>query len=182
MGRRSHLLEGSQHTQANAAPRGEVQEPDPVASVRLLGKMGKNGFQSENAAWKPFLTYPDKRLGTRHDGSPRVAGHDPMKLSLETLTKSGHPNRSTRELVRAMGEEAEHVRAYRDIPAHCLGCSAGDASARRKCAIINCPFWAYRTGRNPHSPRRWKKPPVGSQKEARVEHSGTTLAPGHVAG
>ena len=152
-----------------------ITEPDPAAPVRLQGRMTPNGYKAENAAWLPFLTYPDKRLGTRPDGSIRRAGHDPMKLPLETLTKFGHPNRRTSALVSALGnpnglsienadgdpmEALEAVRSYRDIPAYCNGC-AGDADSRRRCAIINCPFWAFRTGKNPHSPRRGKKPTFG---------------------
>jgi len=169
MGRRAHLLP-CKFTQ---------EEPTPVAPVRLQGRMTPNGYEPANRAWRPFLTYPTKR--TRADGSPRLAGHDPLTLSLDVLTESGHPNRSTRDLVRAYGEGAEGIRSYRDIPAHCDECSSGDASSRRKCAIINCPFWGYRTGRNPHCPRRGKAP-VGSRKKVSVGHSATRVAPGHVAG
>lgn len=123
-----------------------LPEPAPSAPVRLKGRMTPNGYKPENAAWKPWLT-KHKR------------GHDPMKLPPELLTKAGHPPRSTRALVRAYGEDV--IEAYRDIPAHCLDCSSGSASARRNCAVIDCPFWIYRiTGQNPHNPRRGKKPNV----------------------
>lgn len=145
MGKRAHLLGGAPDT-----PR---EMPAPVPPVALRGRMTPSGYVSENSAWRPFLTYPDKRYG-----SPRLAGCDPMTLPLDVLTKAGHPNRSTRELVRAYGEGAEHIRSYRDIPAHCNECSSGDAISRRKCAIINCSFWAFRNGRNPHNPRRGKTP------------------------
>lgn len=173
-----------------------VAEPDPVAPVRLQGRMTPNGYQSENSAWKPFLTYPDKRLGTRHDGSPRLAGRDPMKIPLDVLRKSGHPRRSTKALVTALANPGNHhggneegdpmdaleaVRAYRDIPAYCNEC-AGDAPSRRKCAVINCPFWAYRMGRNPHNPQRGidrlahvRKAKAGSEIQPEAEVGAMTV-------
>ena len=59
MGRRAHLLP-CKFTQ---------EEPTPVAPVRLQGRMTPNGYEPENRAWRPFLTYPTKR--TRADGSQR---------------------------------------------------------------------------------------------------------------
>ena len=144
----------------------ERAEPAPAAPVRLQGRMAPNGYEAENAAWKPFLTYPDKRLGTRHDGSPRLAGHDPMKLPPELLTKAGHPKRSMAQLRLALGNpnrlhtenadgdpRLDEVRVYRDVKAYCDGC-AGDAQSRRRCAVTHCPFWLVRMGRSPHNPRR----------------------------
>jgi hypothetical protein len=151
--------------------------------------MTPKGYQAENSAWRPFLTRPDPSLGKRHDGSPRLAGRDPMKIAPATLIKAGHPNRSTEELRSALcdhgnGDPAgriDGVRAYRDIPAYCNACS-GDALSRRKCAVINCPFWAYRMGRNPHNPKRGvkpafavKKPSVGTELTREAE-SAATLA------
>ena len=169
------------------------EEPAPVAPARLQGRMTPNGYEAENAAWLPYLTYPDKRLGTRADGSPRLAGRNPMELSLETLRKAGHPNRSTRALIRALGnpngqhednEEGDPMRtleavsAYRDIPAYCNEC-AGDASARRRCATVNCPFWAYRMGRNPHNPQRGAKTGFALKKShagSQIDHEGEPAA------
>lgn len=147
-------------------------EPAPVAPVRLLGVMTPTGYQSENSAWKPFLTRPDKSLGKRADGTFRFAGLNPMKLSTALLEKAGHPQRKTEALVSALCnpskktaeyaegdsiEVVERVKGYKDIPAYCDECS-GDRLSRRKCAIINCPFWAYRMGKNPHSTRRGRFP------------------------
>ena len=133
--------------------------------------MTPTGYKAENTAWKPFLTRPDPSLGERHDGTPRLAGLDPMKIPPATLIMAGHPNRANEALRSALcnydhGDPVEalsRVRAYRDIPAYCNGC-AGDALSRRKCAVINCPFWAYRHGRNPHSPRRGIKPAFAVKK------------------
>jgi len=172
-----------------ATPR---EEAAPAAPVRLQGRMTPKGYEPENKAWKAFLTFPDKRLGTRADGSPRLAGRDPLKLPPETLAKAGHPNRSTRALVRALGnpnnqyagneegdpvEALSEIRAYRDIPPYCEGC-AGDARLRRKCAVINCPFWGYRMGRNPHSPKRGIRPTFSSvgSRTCREAEAGATYA------
>jgi hypothetical protein len=38
-----------------------------------------------------------------------------------------------------------------------LSCAENAAEVRR-CAIINCPLWPYRMGRNPHNPKRGKLP------------------------
>lgn len=139
---------------APAPLRQPHKEPAPAAPVRLQGRMTPKGYEPENKAWKAFLTFPDKRLGTRADGSTRLAGRDPLKLPLEILVNAGHPNRRTSALVSALGnpngqrdgnEEGdpmgalETVRACRDIPAYCDEC-AGSAHLRRKCATINCPF------------------------------------------
>jgi len=174
----ARLLPHSEAAFAAQAPLPARTEPDPVAPVRLQGRMTPNGYQAENSAWKPFLTYPDKRLGTRADGSPRLAGRDPMQIPIETLRKAGHPKRSTAALVRALvNPNAQHtgneegdpigplecIRGYRDIPAYCDTC-AGSAHLRRKCATIDCPFWAFRTGRNPHNPKRGVKPQFGGKK------------------
>ena len=139
--------------------------------------MTPNGYQPENRAYRDVLTYPDKSLGSRADGSPRRWSR-PYDDSPDVLTQAGHPPRRIRELVRALsnpdglhaGKESgdpieglQEVRAYRDIPAYCDGC-AGSAVLRRKCASYDCPFWAYRTGRNPHNPRRGIQPAFGPRQ------------------
>jgi hypothetical protein len=132
-------------TPAASPPR---EKPAPAAPVRLRGRMTPKGYRSENADWLPFLTYATKQR--RHDGTPRRAGRDPMTLSLDVLTKAGHPKRSMKAILRAYGEGAEGVRTLRDVVDHCNECAGGN-TARRKCAVINCPFWLVRTGRNPYS-------------------------------
>ena len=67
--------------------------PPPASPVRLQGRMTPTGYEPENKAWKPFLTRPDPSLGERHDGTPRLAGLDPMKIPPATLIMAGHPNR-----------------------------------------------------------------------------------------
>ena len=32
------------------------------------------------------------------------------------------------------------------------------AAEVRRCATVDCPFWPYRMGRNPHNPRRGERP------------------------
>ncbi len=180
-----------------APSRQPRQEPAPAAPVRLKGRMTPRGYEPENEAWTALLTFPDKRLGKRADGSARLAGIDPLKLPLDTLRKAGHPNRSTRDLVRALGnpsnqhasnevgdpmEALGRVTGYSDLPEYCNAC-AGDAVARRRCATINCPFWAYRMGKNPHNPQRSaktgfaiKKGRAGSQIEDEPVAAGRILS------
>jgi hypothetical protein len=87
-----------------------------------------------------------------------------MGIPTEVLTASGHPPRRTRALVSAFDEGAggevfglEDIREFRDIRQYCLACVEGEAEVRR-CTTINCPFWPYRMGRNPHSLRRGINP------------------------
>ena len=41
----------------------------------------------------------------------------------------------------------------------CLGqCRPGDIAEVRRCAIIDCPVWPYRMGKNPHNPQRGRNP------------------------
>ena len=125
--------------------------PAAAAPVRLAGRMGPNGYEAENREWLPFLTRPDRRLGTRGDGRPRRAGLDPMELPLSVLIASGHPPRRTSALVSALGnpnnqhagnEEGDpmgalgEIRSCRDIPAYCDEC-AGSAHLRRRCAATD---------------------------------------------
>jgi hypothetical protein len=89
-----------------------------------------------------------------------------MTIPVEVLTESGHPRKSTARLVAAfikgVGGDChnlEGVRKYRDIRRHvCLPCLDGNDAEVRRCTTINCPFWPYRTGHNPHNPRRGKTP------------------------
>lgn len=156
---------------------------------RLLGRMTPNGYQPENYAWLPILTYPDERLGWR-----RRAGRDPMTLPRDMLCASGHPPHRTGALVSALSnprgvaghdgdgdpvERLREVRGYGDIRAYCDEC-AESAYLRRKCAIINCPFWAYRMGRNPHNPRRGIQPifaPVRAENRQGIDGRTTLVTP-----
>lgn len=121
-------------------------------SVAGRGTMTRAGYRPENYPGKVILIDPESGQG-----------RNPMNISLEDLSRAGHPKRSLSQLRRAMAVTVqgkpdpdaypEHVRAYKDVKAHCLGC-AETASEVRGCPIIDCPFWPYRTGRNPHSAKR----------------------------
>jgi len=53
----------------------------------------------------------------------------------------------------------QDVREYRDIRRHvCLPCVDGNDAEVRRCTTINCPFWPYRMGVNPHNPKRGRNP------------------------
>lgn len=170
------LLENGLEQRPMTAPSLPTSQAEPC---RLRGKMTPNGYEPENKAWLDVLTYPDASLGKRADGSPRRAGRNPMNIPLDVLTASGHPPRRIRELVRALcnprglqkgnetGDPVERlgdVHRYRDILAYCDECSGGSARDRRRCAVINCPFWGYRMGRNPHNPKRGVQPTFGPRQ------------------
>jgi hypothetical protein len=144
----------------------ETVEPVPVTKgVTLNGKMGADGYVPENDDWFERLTKIDDETGrTDCNGRPRRIGHDPMSIPLDVLTSSGHPRRRTSSVVAALSKALELNLAknyalveYADLRRYCLDCSEGTAEVRR-CAIIDCPFWPYRMGRNPHNPKRGTNP------------------------
>ena len=45
----------------------------------------------------------------------------------------------------------------------CVPCSGGNLAEVRRCAIYDCPAWAFRVGHNPHNPRRGVKPTFGRE-------------------
>ena len=69
------------------------------------------------------------------------------------------------------------VHEYADIrQSVCQPCLDGNDAEIRRCTTINCPFWPYRMGRNPHNPQRGKNH-VRSYIRLRVLHSfGDALA------
>jgi hypothetical protein len=79
------------------------------------------------------------------------------------LTASGHPPRRTLAIVKATETALDldlsgyAMSEYRDLRSYCLSCAENSAEVRR-CAIINCPFWPYRMGKNPQNPQRGKTP------------------------
>jgi hypothetical protein len=134
-----------------------LSKPRPVA---LDGKMGADGYVPENDAWFDILTKPvDETKRTDHKGRSRRIGHDPMSIPLDVITASAHPPRRTSSVVAALRKALEvdlpayELHEYRDLRRYCLSCAENSAEVRR-CAIIDCPFWPYRMGRNPHNPRR----------------------------
>lgn len=141
-----------------ADPKPEKQKCPPV---RQRGQMVPGyGYRMENSDWLADLTDPDPRRPGMH------IGRDPLTIPNLTLIMAGHPARGTRAVVQAkraaMGDADgwyAEVIEYSHIPEGiCIPC-AGSAHEVRQCAIINCPAWAFRTGRNPHSARRGKTPP-----------------------
>jgi hypothetical protein len=130
--------------------------PMAVPPVTLAGKMDAGRYVPENVAWFDQLT----ELVLCNGRSCRI-GRDPMSIRVDILTAAGHPPRRTSRLVgaltSALDRDVGDLREYRDLRRHCLDCAENSAEVRR-CAIIDCPFWPYRTGRNPHNPRRGKNP------------------------
>jgi hypothetical protein len=113
--------------------------------------MTGNGYEPENWEWLTVLTYTDSE--------GRRVGRNPMSIPPEVLTAAGHGPRRTKSVIRALGDEpvdASIVR-HRHLRRHCLSCATTPGEVRR-CAIIDCPVWPYRMGRNPHHPQRGCNP------------------------
>lgn len=121
-----------------------------LTGVSGRGAMKPTGYRPENADHMSVLTKVVE--GCR-------IGRDPMTIPTETLTAAGHGRRSTASIVSAMGEVdlVDGLKRYKDLRRHCLSCAENSAEVRR-CAIIDCPIWPYRAGRNPHNPARGRNP------------------------
>ena len=107
----------------------------------------------------------------------QLVGKDPMTIPLDVLRAAGHPQARVRDVIlrlRVMHGVAEgEARADgflglqpRDFPKRltdiretvCAACCGGKKTEIRRCAIYDCPAWAFRMGRNPHNPRRGVNP------------------------
>lgn len=130
---------------------------DPVRGVCVTvdGKRRASNWQ-----FRPFLL----------DGAGR--GRNPLELSRDLLTASGHPKRSVRQVRYAFAcnasgqyvpEDRPALSRLSAVPAFCRDLCG--ESERRSCAIIDCPMWAYRFG-DPHSGNRCKAMPVGKRFNA----------------
>jgi hypothetical protein len=138
----------------------------PAIPVSRQGRMTAHGWQFENHQWLDQLLERDEH--------GKLVGRNPMDVPLDVLKSAGHPPRRTAALVAAWSDRGDEplfapIKEVRDIRDHCLGCSAGVQREVRECRIINCPFWAYRLGRNPHNPMRGRRPLFGSQPSATAE-------------
>ena len=82
-----------------------------------------------------------------------------MAIPVETLRASGHGPREARNVIAALGDEPidPTIRRLTELRRHCLSCAENAAEVRR-CAVIDCPLWPFRMGRNPHNARRGKNP------------------------
>jgi hypothetical protein len=133
---------------------------EPVA---YRGRITKNGYLPENHEWRDQLCDRDR------DG--RLVGKDPMALSLDVLSASGHPQASARSVLARLkvmhGVERGHEEDFpfgapsrlteiRDTI--CKPCSADNLAEVRRCSIYDCPAWQFRMGRNPHNPQRGINP------------------------
>ncbi len=120
-----------------SAPKEPRKVLPPVSGK---GKMVSGRYQPEN-----------------HEYYEDLIGQHPMDLELFLLTAAGHPRRSSRDAIKAMGDEGPEKLAFKAIRQYCLTCAENEAEVRR-CPIIDCAGWIYRMGRNPHNPRRGKNP------------------------
>ena len=102
-----------------------------------------------------------------------------MAIPLDILTAAGHPYPRDAGVVsvvsrlKAMQGVNGHKEAagmglpfpvptrYTNVRDYCIECSSGNKAEVRRCAIYDCPAWAFRMGRNPHNPRRGKNPFAG---------------------
>jgi hypothetical protein len=132
--------------------------PQPRAMARavaLRGRMTSIGYEPENCDWLDLLT--EIKNGRR-------IGRNPLTIEPDVLRAAGHGPRRTRGIVAALGVEPvdQTIIRHKDLRRHCLVCAESKVQVR--CwAIIDCPLWPYRLGRNPHNPQRGRNPFVERQ-------------------
>jgi hypothetical protein len=159
---------------AEAVAPANAEEPILVVSpaVAMRGRMTSNGWQPENHQWLSSLLDRDEH--------GKLIGRNPLTIDLRVLRNSGHPPRRTKALIGAWSNRGDEplfapIRKVSDVRGHCLVCSSDSNREVRECRVINCPFWAYRLGRNPHNPRRGQrpffgaKPPVTARLDAQAD-------------
>jgi len=103
-----------------------------------------------------------------------------MDIPLDVLSAAGHPQTRVSALIfrlRVMHGVVEGEargdgfleRQSQDFPKRltevrdvvCMPCSGDSFAEIRRCAIYDCPAWAFRMGRNPHNPKRGQRPTFG---------------------
>ena len=161
-GRRALLVE-CYSGERNGPPLSEP--PESLQARHPGGKMDPDGggYIPRTMPGSSILTEPGTGRTDRKGRSRRV-GRDPMTIPSDVLTAAGHPPRRTSAVVSALSAALDlDLRAefdlveYRDLRRYCLTC-ADSSGAVRHCAIINCPAWGFRMGRNPHNPKRGRNP------------------------
>jgi hypothetical protein len=141
--------------------------PQPRSMARpvsLKGRMTRKGYEPENHFWLETLT---------EMVNGRRAGRDPLKIHPDLLALAGHGPRRTRSIVAALGDEPVDptIICHKDLRRHCLSCAESKVQVRF-CAVIDCPLWPYRMGRNPHNPQRGRNPFVERQAPTATKSGG----------
>jgi hypothetical protein len=141
------------------APRLPKRSPLPGAClpVTLSGRMVNGSWQIENRDHLDVVTELDA------DG--RRVGRDPLSgVTPAQLTAAGHPPRTAAQVASAIASDGgisgarDGLRLTTLRDRECIPCRDGRLGEVRRCAVINCPAWPYRMGRNPHNPRRGVNP------------------------
>jgi len=117
-----------------------------MKNVTGKGHMDASGYVPENERhWDRLIK----------DGK----GINPLDIDPAVLTECGHGPRRTSTLVAALGDvdTVDGLVRAKDLRRQCLSC-AETVSGVRDCAIIDCPLWSMRMGKNPHHPRRGVNP------------------------
>ncbi|WP_298289514.1 hypothetical protein [Novosphingobium sp.] len=76
-------------------------------------------------------------------------------IGLETIkgeTIGCDPRNMPADELRCLGHEGGPILDV--IRAKCADCSGGSTAEARKCTVIRCPLWPYRTGGNPFRVKR----------------------------
>ena len=154
----------------SASGQDRIARSPPVA---LRGKMDPDGggYIPENWQWFEILTEPHPLGLTDSRGKVRAVGRDPMTIPLETLRASGHGPREARNAIRALGDEPTDptIRRLTELRRHCLSCAENAAEVRR-CAVIDCPLWAFRMAATPTTPNAAPTPSAGARHERTPRH------------
>ena len=135
---------------------GEVR---PKRAVAVRGRMVPgDGYQPENHEHLDVLT---EVVNGRREGKDPLKGVTPAQLAA-----AGHPYSRASEVASRYARDggveiaSGGLRLTNLRERVCLDqCQPEHAKAGvRRCAVINCPVWPYRLGKNPHNSRRGWNP------------------------
>jgi hypothetical protein len=121
----------------------------PVTGLQWCLPVG--GVEYENGVWLSHLT---QRV--RKNGTTRRIGRDPKEIPAGILEMSGHPPKSATHCIKRylrdlqIDRDPKQDRGLKRLRELCMACAVTSTEVRQ-CAIINCPLWAHRLGKNPHN-------------------------------
>ncbi len=153
--------------QKRPTARVKLTPPKPKAlPAKAEPVTGKSKFvdgklQFENHQWLDVLVPMTVTRGDNRPGGARrrKLGVDPRTLPLHVLEAAGHPKRSATKCIRIymrdldIERDRKRDKGLKRVRSLCQDCAENDPDIRY-CAIINCPLWAHRMGKNPFNRRK----------------------------